>query len=495
MPRFGLPGEQIGYRVYPGPEGAPPLLLIHGFTASSASFVTNIVPLSQEFTVVTVDLLGHGESDAPEQPAPYGPEPAVQRIVGLIEHLGYERAMLCGHSLGGALALRVALDAPERVAAVVVINSNSAAGTPEWRARATEGLRQMAERVRAEGTGFLQRSRLYPAASTRLPDDARALLVRDFDALKPQGVAGTAEALTVQVNAFERLPDLSVPALVVIGDRDRDFVGNSVAFLDQMPPDLTSWITLEDAGHAANLEQPEQFEQALIEYADELGYLNVSPSPAASSSTRSTVLTVAGLAMITAGIVMVVGAFIIDRDGGRQPVTLPLSAGPDVTATPTPVEASAGIRTPGAEAASPTTSTSQAAPSPPVADTPAPTGTPVPQPTATTAQPAGSDPTATATEEPTEEPTATETPSAPFAAIVGPGTAAVGDTGLFQSASSPGFLRQRWDGCAPGLNEASCSLFFDTSGCFQVTLTVFYPNEPQPFVDVHQVAVGDATCQ
>ena len=133
MPQFGQPGERIGYEVYPHPQGAPPILLIHGFTASSASFANNLGPLRNYFTVVTIDLLGHGESDSPPGAAPYVPNKAVGRILGLMDSLGYARALVCGHSLGGALALRMALDHADRVAGLIVINSNSAAGSPKWR--------------------------------------------------------------------------------------------------------------------------------------------------------------------------------------------------------------------------------------------------------------------------------------------------------------------------------------------------------------------------
>ncbi|MBK7126636.1 MAG: alpha/beta fold hydrolase [Dehalococcoidia bacterium] len=112
MPLFGAPGERIGYELYSHPDGAPPLVLIHGFTASKASFEVNLAGLREHFTVVSVELLGHGDSEAPEDPVFYRPERAVRRILQLLEHLGYGRALFCGHSLGGALALRLALRAP-----------------------------------------------------------------------------------------------------------------------------------------------------------------------------------------------------------------------------------------------------------------------------------------------------------------------------------------------------------------------------------------------
>jgi len=273
MPLFGRPGERIAYSVHQQREGAPPLFLVHGFTASRASFANNIEPLSEHFTVVMTELLGHGDSEAPEDARPYGPGPAVERIVGLMDHLGYERVLLCGHSLGGALALRLALDAPERLAGLIVMNSNSAAGTPEWREDARRGMGEMASRIRREGKGFLKTTRLYPAHSRRLPPEIRAQLARDFERTADAGIAGTAEALTVHVNAYERLPGLRVPTLVVIGELDRDFVRNAPHFIERMPPDLVRTVTIEGGGHAANVERREAFEAALLEFAAAIGYV------------------------------------------------------------------------------------------------------------------------------------------------------------------------------------------------------------------------------
>jgi haloacetate dehalogenase len=76
--------------------------------------VANLLGLVERFTVITADLLGHGGSDAPDDAALYTPAAAIARLAGLLDDLGFERTLVCGHSLGGALALRFALDAPER---------------------------------------------------------------------------------------------------------------------------------------------------------------------------------------------------------------------------------------------------------------------------------------------------------------------------------------------------------------------------------------------
>ena len=316
MPQFGPPGERIGYVVHPHDEGAPPLFLIHGFTASSASFMSNLPDLEERFAVVTLDLLGHGTSDSPEDPALYEPEPTMRRIVNLMEQLGFQRAFFCGHSLGGAVALRLALDYPERVSGLCIINSNSAAGTPRWRDEVQPRLAEMATRLRSEGTNFLRESRLYPARSSRLPADAREMLTRDFDRLIPAGVAGTAEGLVGKINAFERLPELTAPTLVIVGDRDSDFVQNAPRLVANMRNNVVQMVTIEEAGHAANLEQPELFVEALMSFAEEVGYL---PSTARAGPRR--VVLLGGGIIIMAILALAAGIFFSGRGDDANPAT------------------------------------------------------------------------------------------------------------------------------------------------------------------------------
>lgn len=504
MPLFGAPGQRIGYEVYPHPQDAPPLVLLHGFTASSASFEANLDGLREHFTVVTVELLGHGASDAPIASAAYAPEQAVRRLVNLFDHLGYDQVMLCGHSLGGALALRFALDVPERLAGLVVINSSSAAGSPEWRETARAGMLAMAARVRSEGTGFLKNTRLYPAHSRRLDPITKDLLTRDFDRIQPAGLAGTAESLVVEVNAYERHGELDVPMLLVVGDRDADFAPNAAAFAARFPAGLVRVAHLPEAGHAANIEQPREFEAAVTGFARLIGYL-----PAATARKTgiggTRLMTTLGGALVVAGIGLLAAAiFLNGGDGGGDS---PLLAAPapaedtPVAATPTPEEATAGTRTAGplnagGASASPTAAASPAASPTATATTPPATATPTTRP-ATQAAPANTPtpaPTATPTEEPTPEPTAT--PTGPYAAISGPATAEVGETAVFYDASAPvgDVLKQTWT--TPSRTEswvAGVSVSFPSPGCYTVSLTVLFKDETSQTAS-HAVSVGGVPC-
>ena len=502
MPLFGAPGQRIGYEVYPHPGDAPPLLLIHGFTASASSFEANLDGLRRNFTVITAELLGHGASDAPEDAAAYGPGPAVDRITNLLDHLGYDSVFLCGHSLGGALALRVALDAPHRVAALAVINSSSAAGTPEWRDGARPRMVEMAERVRTDGTEFLKRTRMYPAHSRRLDPISKELLTRDFDRLLPAGVAGTAEGLVVEVNAWERHGELAVPMLLVVGDKDVDFAAHAETFVSRFPPHMVQVVHLPQAGHAANIEQPREFEQAMTEFARMVGYLR-PPGGAADESSANRMLTALGGSLVLAGIGLLAAAIFFNGSdsNGESPVLA--AAGPTdspthAAETPTnePITAVAGTRVAGPGPVNVGGQATEAA------LTPAPTATetPTPAPVTATNPPAQNNVAPTSTPEPaptsTPEPTATPTvASGPRAVILGPRSVGAGETATYTADTGGGAFRVDWQTptgpvpIAPGV-----SITFGAAGCYTVGLTATFPLPTGQISSSITVSVGGADC-
>lgn len=500
MPLFGAPGERIAYAVYPHGDGGPPLVLLHGFTASAASFAANLPRLREHFTVITVDLLGHGGSDAPAETGPYTPEPAVARIAGLLDELDIDEALFCGHAAGGALALRFGLDYPERTAGVVLINSNSAAGTPEWRRETQLRLEEMARQLRTEGIDALRDSRLNPARASRLPDASREALAANFARLTADGVAGTAEGLVAQVNAFERLPGLTVPVLVVAGERDPDFVHNAPRLVAQMRRNLVRMVTIEGAGHAANLERPDEFEAALFGFAQEIGFLpeEVEADEEPEEKPRGW-LVMAGAAFVVLGAALLGASFILDDDPepSQAVTTLP-------TRTPTLASDVAGARTEGAgsataapatdtpEPASTETATPEPTPTEEPADTPTPEPTATPTPEEPTATPTEAPPTATPT--PTEPPTPTPTrsPGEPGVIVFGPQAALVGAPVNFRADPvdpNRNHLVVRWDNGTTGYDS---TYVFAESGCYTVSATIWFPDGPRDGSTT--IAIGDGEC-
>jgi pimeloyl-ACP methyl ester carboxylesterase len=104
-------------------EGEQPLVLVHGFTGFRHDFASQLEGLAQHGRVLAPDLRGHGESGRSDDPSSYSFEQLTGDLLGLLDALGIERCNLLGHSMGGMLALRASLRAPERIASLVLMDT------------------------------------------------------------------------------------------------------------------------------------------------------------------------------------------------------------------------------------------------------------------------------------------------------------------------------------------------------------------------------------
>jgi (E)-2-((N-methylformamido)methylene)succinate hydrolase len=134
MPRLERAGFVTAYTV----EGdGPPVLLIHGVGARLDNWDGVVAALGGRFTTVRFDLRGHGESSKP--PGPYSDKLFAEDARALLDHLGIEQCHVAGHSLGATVALRLTLDAPDRVERLALLSA-AAGRTVEERQRVMERL-------------------------------------------------------------------------------------------------------------------------------------------------------------------------------------------------------------------------------------------------------------------------------------------------------------------------------------------------------------------
>lgn len=198
-------------------EGATTVVLIHGFGGDLDNWLFNIDALAEAASVYALDLPGHGQSDKKlDDPSLTGLSGAV---LGFMDALGIERAHLVGHSMGGAIAARTALDAPARVASVTLIGSAGLGS--EINAGYTDGFVQASSR-----------RDLKPVLEQLFDDPETVTRQLIDDLLKYKRLDGVAEALTaLSASLFaggrqaelvaEALAASDVPALVVFGASDK----------------------------------------------------------------------------------------------------------------------------------------------------------------------------------------------------------------------------------------------------------------------------------
>lgn len=262
MPRVERDGIAIHYQER---GSGPPLLLGHSFLCSGAMWEPQLAPLSEAHRVVNVDLRGHGESGRVERP--FTLYDLVGDMLAVLDHLGVERAIWAGLSIGGMVALRAALEAPERVAALLLLDTHAGREAPSKRlqyrvmalAARVVGLRPMAGGVRRA---------MFGATTLR----ANAALVADWTermvASDERSMHFAMQTLWARDTVVARLDRIRVPALVLVGEEDRALPPAYSEEIHAGLPD-SRLVVVPGAGHLATLEQPEAVTRAMLAFLRE----------------------------------------------------------------------------------------------------------------------------------------------------------------------------------------------------------------------------------
>jgi pimeloyl-ACP methyl ester carboxylesterase len=235
-------------------EGSgPAVLMTHGFASSSHMFAANAEALAADHTVVTWDLRGHGGSDSPDDATRYSIASALGDMLALLDHVGADRAVLVGHSLGGYLSLAFHAARPERVRALVLVGT----GPGFRKEEARRGWNDMAERF---AEGFDRRG----LDAHRGSDEFDPSVHRHGGA----GLARAARGILTQHDSsvIDSLPRIGVPTLVVVGERDDPFVAGSRYMADKIPG--ASLVVVPGAGHAPNVSHRREFDSTLRAFLD-----------------------------------------------------------------------------------------------------------------------------------------------------------------------------------------------------------------------------------
>jgi pimeloyl-ACP methyl ester carboxylesterase len=248
-------GHQIFYQVTGDlAAAARPLVLSHGFGASAAMWEANLAALSAGRAVITWDMRGHGRSGSPADQDQYSEAATVADLAAILDSQGIDRAVIGGLSLGGYMSLAFWLAHPDRVAALVLCDTGPGYRKDAARQQWNDQAAVTAGRFERDGLGALSGS-----PETRVAGHGSA-----------QGLARAARGMLAQQDArvITALPDIDVPVLVVVGDRDEPFLGAASYMTAKIPG--AQQAVIADAGHASNIDQPAAFDQAVLAFLGQL---------------------------------------------------------------------------------------------------------------------------------------------------------------------------------------------------------------------------------
>ena len=266
MPKLAING--VDYNVEVSGQG-PPLVALHGFTGSVATWESLAQAIGGEHTVVRVDLLGHGASSRPADPRRYSLEHTNADLAGVLDALGLSTASWLGYSLGGRIALSLALAAPERCGALVLESASPGIQDPAESARRAASDERLADWIEVEGVeAFVEHWESLPlfATQARLPKEARRTLRTQRLRNDPVGLANSLRGVGAgaQPALRVRLAELKAPACFIAGEEDAAY-GEAAKAMAAAVPDGRA-VTVPLAGHAVHLEQPETFQRTVLDF-------------------------------------------------------------------------------------------------------------------------------------------------------------------------------------------------------------------------------------
>ena len=244
-----------------------PLVFLHAFPLNRTMWAQQEKALALEFRVITVDLRGHGESDAPLWR--YTLDQAADDVRALLDYLAIQQALFVGLSMGGYILFAFYRKYADRVKGMILADTKAQADTAEGK----DGRFQMAQIAYKKGPSAIADimipKLLSPATIQTKPDvvqNVRAMIENN----QISGIAGDLMAMAERSDSIPLLNQITCPTQIIVGELDQATTPSESRLMANHIPNARLTI-IPNAAHLANVEQSEAFNQIVAAFASELG--------------------------------------------------------------------------------------------------------------------------------------------------------------------------------------------------------------------------------
>ena len=247
----------------------PPVVLLHGFTGSGGGWAEVASVLAPQFESIAIDIVGHGQSDAPDNVERYAMRRVVDDLAAVLRALGHERATWLGYSMGGRTALQVAVHRPDVVSALILDGGTPGLATAEERTARVASDEVLVQKLLNEGVeafvDFWQEVALF-ASQKRMPQERQARVRAGRLRNRAIGLANSLRGMGTgaQEDVRARLHEVRVPSYLITGALDTKFTDLAREMAERVPN--ATIAVIDDAGHAAHVERPEVFSKLVLDF-------------------------------------------------------------------------------------------------------------------------------------------------------------------------------------------------------------------------------------
>lgn len=248
-------GTELYYEIQ-GKEGAPWLVLSHSLACSVRMWDPQVAAFKDRYRILNYDMRGHGQSAAPS--GPYSLDMLADDVLGLMKECGIARARYVGLSIGGMIGQTLALRKSPPFEKMVLADTTHT--------QSPEMLKQWDERIRIAQTQGMKA--LVPSTMERwftpaFREKPEAKKIADIVAATPvSGFVGCGHAI-MKLNTTARLKEIRLPVLAITGESDG--AAGGTRYIGENVPGA-KFVSIAQASHIANIEQPEKFNQALRDF-------------------------------------------------------------------------------------------------------------------------------------------------------------------------------------------------------------------------------------
>jgi 3-oxoadipate enol-lactonase len=236
-----------------------PIVLLHAFPLNRTMWREQELALSSQFRVITIDLRGHGESDAPLWR--YTLDQAADDVIGLLDHLSIQRATFVGLSMGGYILFALYRKYTHRVKALVLADTRAQADTSEGK----EGRFQMAQTAYKNGPSAIADimiPKLLSPATVQSNLELVRRVRRMIEDNQISGIAGDLMAMAERSDSVPLLKQITCPTQIIVGEQDLPTpLADAKLMADQILGARLAVIPA--AAHLSNMEQPDLFNETV----------------------------------------------------------------------------------------------------------------------------------------------------------------------------------------------------------------------------------------